>query len=409
MPTTSATAQADLAELITRARDIAPLLEAEAPDCEALGKLNERTLDALRAGGFLDLLGPSEFGGLDLGPFDAMQVIEEIFRADGSAGWIAMAQNVQLKPLTLLSHAAVSKMYANGVPGLGGQGAPVGTAEKVDGGFRITGNWSYGSNVLHSDYVSGSCILVENGAPVLSATGGPSIIRWLAPTDQIELKGNWDVLGLEASGSVDYGVSDLFVPEDFTITTPILTSKPAEWVTNPSSLSVVLWVFWGHVCGELGLGRRVLDELKTLAFKGSFNRGRLADDPVFLAEYAKADSAFEAAYVWNHQIWRDIQEAGHRGEPTTRQQITLARAAMLHVQSVNAENAQFAFREAGGASLRAGTLQRLYRNVQTAGQHMVMSRRIWSECGKDMIGNADGMIWGPYQLMPDPTAVTKEP
>lgn len=400
--------QTAVAELIARARDIAPLLEEEAPECEALGKLNQRSLSALRDGGFLDLLGPSEFGGLDLGPFDAMQVIEEIFRADGSAGWIAMAQNVQLKPLTLLSHNAVATMYANGVPGIGGQGAPVGTAEKVDGGYRVTGNWSYGSNVLHADYVSGSCVLVEGGAPVRSASGMPSVIRWLAPIDQIEIKGNWDVLGLEASGSVDYGVKDLFVSDDFAISTPILTSPPADWVTNPSSLSVILWVFWGHVVGELGLGRRLLDELKALAFKGSVNRGRLVDDPVFLTEYAKADAAFSAAYAWNHQVWRDIQEAGERGEPTSRQQITLARVAMLHIQGVNAANAHFVFREAGGTSLRAGSLQRLYRNVQTAGQHMVMSRKIWSECGKDLIGNADGMIWGPYQLIPDPTQATAE-
>jgi indole-3-acetate monooxygenase len=402
MATAPSSQNPDVTLLITRAKELAPLLEAEAPESEALGKLTERSIQALRNGGFLELLGPAEFGGFDLGPFDAMQVIEEIFRADGSAGWIAMAQNVQLKPLTLLTREAVTKMYADGVPGLGGQGAPTGTAEAVEGGYRVTGTWSYGSNVLHSDYVSGSCILVKDGIPVRNAFGAPSIIRWVAPIDQIEIKGNWNVLGLEATGSVDYGVKNLFVPEEFVISSGILTAKPADWVKNPSSLSVMLWIFWGHAVGELGLGRRLFDELKALAFKGSASRGRLAEDPVFLTEYAKADAAFQAAYAWNHQIWREIQEAGLRGDPTTRQQITLARAAMLHIQGVNAANAQFAFREAGGASLRDGPLQRLYRNVQTAGQHIVMSRKTWSECGKDMIGDAEGMIWGPYTLMPDP-------
>jgi indole-3-acetate monooxygenase len=393
--------QPDLDELIARARAIAPLLEEEATASEKQGKLTDRSVKALKDGGFWDLLGPAEFGGLDLGPFDAMQVVEEIFRADGSAGWIVMAQNVQLKPLPIYSREVVTKMYEGGAPGIGGQGAPVGTAVKVEGGYRVTGKWSYGSNVLHSDYVSGSCLLVEDGVPAKGAFGAPSIVRWLAPFDQVQIDGNWDVLGLEATGSVDYSVSDLFVPDDFVII-GLFNSKAADWVQNPSSLSVVLWIFWGHVVGELGLGRRLMEELKALAYKGSVNRGRLVDDPVFMTDYAKAFAAFEAARTWNYQIWQDIQAGGERGEPTTRELITLARTAMLHIQSVNAANAQFAFREAGGSGLRDGPLQRLYRNIMTAGQHMVMSRKIWSECGKDLIGNAEGMMWGPYALMPIP-------
>jgi indole-3-acetate monooxygenase len=405
MTTARESRPSNLTGLIERAKEIAPLLEAEAPASESLGKLTDNSIQALRDGGFLELLGPAEFGGLDLGPYDAMLVNEEIFRADGAAGWVTMCQNVQLKPLTMMSYETVAKMYAEGSPGIGGQAAPTGTAEAVEGGYRITGNWQYGSGILHSNYAAGSCILVKDGQPVKNEFGGPTIVRFLAPIDQVEIKGNWDVLGLEASGSVDYGVKDLFVPDEFASATFILNAQVSDWVKNPSKLSFMLWVFWGHAVGELGMGRRLMEELKALAFKGAPNRGRLADDPVFLTEYAKADAAFQAARAWNYQVWRDIQESGERGEPTSTEHLTLGRAAMMHLQGVNVANAQFAFTEAGGASLRDGPLQRLYRNVQAAGQHIIMSRKIWSECGKAMIGNAEGMIWGPYALMPDPRLV----
>jgi indole-3-acetate monooxygenase len=392
--------EADLVSgLIGKAREIAPALEEAAAENEALGRLNDSTIKLLRDAGFFDLYAPAEFGGLDLGPYSALRIVEQIFWADGAAGWIAMAQNVQLKMLAMMPYDSVKKMYAKGTPGLGGQGAPSGTAVAVEGGYKISGSWSYGSNVLHADYVSGTCIILEGGVPAKDKFGMPRTVRWMAPFDEVDIKGNWDVLGLKATGSVDYGVTDLFIPEGFAMTESPFTAKPPEWVKNPSPLSIIIWVFWGHAVGELGMGRRILDEMAALATKPSPRRGRLADDPVFRTEYAKAEAAFEAARAWNYQIWQDLQDSASRGLETTRKQLTLARAAMLHVQGVNAANANFVFREAGGASLRDGNLQRLYRDIMTAGQHLVMSRAGWSECAKDFLGEAEDLVWGPYQLM----------
>jgi indole-3-acetate monooxygenase len=395
-------------ELLDRAKALAPLLQEEAAESEAQRRLSERTVKALRDGGFLNLLAPAEFGGFDLGPFDSLTVVEEIFRADGSAGFNTMAHNILFKPMFYMPREAVATMFEKGTPGLAGQGSPTGKAIKVEGGYRVSGNWSYGTNVLHADYVSGSCILTEDGAPVMNAFGSPTIVRWTAPVSQVELKGDWNVLGLEATGSVDFSVDDLFIPEAFANARGVMASKPADWVENPSPLSPLVWIFWGHTVAELGLGRQLFDLLDPLAFKPSPLRGRLADDAVFLTGYAKAQATFQAACAWNLEIWREIQEVAERGEPTSQELLTRTRAAMLHIQAVNADNAQFAFREAGGASLRDGPLQRAYRDIMAAGQHVIMARQSWSDCGKHMIGAADGMIWGPYALMPDPMKAMAE-
>jgi indole-3-acetate monooxygenase len=394
---------ASLAEMIARAKALTPSIRAQAPANEALGRLNEETVSALRNGGFFDLLGPPEFGGMDLGPFDAAQVVDEIFQADGSAGWIVMAQNFQLKTLTTMDFEAVKAMYAKGVPGLGGQGAPGGTATAVEGGYRITGNWSYGSNVLHSTFVSGTCVLVEGGAPVMSPMGMPQLIRWFVPIEDVEIKGNWNTIGLKASGSVDYGVSDLFLPHKF-VMTHSYGLKAKDWVKKPSTLSAIVWVFWGHIVGELGLGRRILDEIKQVATDTSKRRGRLADDVEFRSAYARAEAAYIAARCWNYDLLHELQECAAQGLETTRRQLTLLRMAMLHIQRTNADNALFAFREGGGASLREGNFQRVFRDALAAGQHLVMSRTAWGECGKDMLGDAEDMVWGPYALMPIPKA-----
>jgi alkylation response protein AidB-like acyl-CoA dehydrogenase len=388
-----------VSDLIARARALAPLLEAEAPASEAAGQLTERVIEALRADGFLDLLGAAEFGGLDLGPFDSLRVVEELFAIDASVGWIVMVQNTQLKGLNLLPYDTVKAMYANGTPGLAGQGAPGGRAERVEGGYRVSGHWSYASNILHADFVSGTAMVTQNGQPVLGETGTPRMVRLTVERDKVELKGNWDVLGLKASGSLDFEVHDLFVPDEF-VTTSAEAATAAKWSAKPQLISIVGWLPWSHTSPELGLGRRILDEIAAFARKPSSRGGRLADDEVFRANYAKAEAAFRSAHAWIYQIWAGIQETVDRGETPTRWQYTQARTALLHAHEVNADNAAFAFREGGGTALRSGVLQRVVRDEMAAGQHLMLSRKWWGEVARDLLGEAEGMEWSALQLVP---------
>jgi indole-3-acetate monooxygenase len=356
-------------DLIRKTQALAPVFEAEAPGNDRTGQLSDVTINALRDAGLFNLLAPLEFGGFDLGPFDAMRVVEEACRADGSAGWIVMVQNTQLRMLTQLPFESAEAMYADGMPGLAGQGSPKGSAVKVEGGYRITGQWSYGSNIKHATYVSGTAFLTEGGAPVKDANGIPRTVRWTAPREDVELRGNWDVLGLRASGSLDYELKDVFVPTAFTM----------------GGLDDTLW---GEKSRKVSEPRRVC---RRLPFLRRWSNEQTED---------KAEAAFRSARAWNYEVWREIQATAERDEAPTRWQYTLARAALQQTSRVNLDNAAFAFREGGGTSLRDGPMQRTIRDTMTSGQHVFVSRKWWGDCAKDFLGEAEGFEWSPLGLTP---------
>lgn len=94
---------------------------------------------------------------------------------------------------------------------------PEGKAEKVDGGYRITGRWRFGSGLTHCDWLAAGCVVEVDGAPVPDPSGSPT--QWrvaLARPDEYAIHDTWFTTGLAGSGSKDYSADGLFVPEDRT-------------------------------------------------------------------------------------------------------------------------------------------------------------------------------------------------
>src|SRR5581483_5444192 len=98
----------------------------------------------------------------------------------------------------------------------GGQFFPNGTAETVDGGYRLTGAWNFGSGTGHSEYVAAGFIPTTAGAMEVDATGLPVLKVAVIPRHEIVFTDGWYVQGLKATGSYDYEVHDLAVPESRT-------------------------------------------------------------------------------------------------------------------------------------------------------------------------------------------------
>src|SRR5690242_15473705 len=99
-----------------------------------------------------------------------------------------------------------------------GQGVPRGQARPVEGGYMVKGPWGYGSTIYHADYAHCGCIVMIDGKPKLDESGAPFALLTHLPTSEIELTGNWDTLGLRATGSFDYKTKapEVFVPEYMT-------------------------------------------------------------------------------------------------------------------------------------------------------------------------------------------------
>jgi alkylation response protein AidB-like acyl-CoA dehydrogenase len=380
---------------LAAARALRPLIGASAAASEAAGELTEAVVSGLHDARIFAIFVPRSLGGLELTPTQGLEVLEEIAYADGSTGWVTMAACVSISTgAAFLGDEIVRKYFgAARTPVIAGHGAPVGKAVRCEGGYMLSGNWSYGSGVKHAQYIHCGGMVAGEPAPRI----------FVAPREHFEFGGNWDVIGLRATGSIDYTAKPFFVPEQASHATDCTAPRRGEaffslGIRGMSSLC--------HSGFTIGLGRRILDELAIVAESKVGRFGRLGDSESFLEKFGAAEAKLRAARAFLFETWHAIETTFAAGDPMTTRQATLHRLALNNLTWSTAELASFAFFAGGGAALRAGTLQRAFRDMQAAAQHATSAPAILRDCGRELAGLARGKIWGFATLM-DPTAERK--
>lgn len=383
--------------LLAKAKLLAPLLKSKGEENDAKGRLSDEVVAAMREAGFFSLMVPKSVGGMESNPVQVLSVIEAICNLDGATGWVMMASNVATaSAAAFLSDAGFDKVFGGSRPIVAGAGAPTGKAEVVKGGYRLTGHWTYGSGCLHADYIHAGAVIHENGAPrLIPGTKDPETRIFVFPASQAKLLGNWDVLGLRGTGSIDYAVSDVFVPEDLTHSAGELVGKRGG---DNYRIGVVGFSSLGHTGFALGHGRRILDELAALVHStGGRPTGltALGGSDSFKQEFATAEGKLRAARALCYDVWGDILDTVSKGQPVPLRQITWARLALNHATTALKENSDFAHRASGGMGLRSGTLQRLFRDTFSATQHLMVADWALRECGRDFLGLVENVRWTP--------------
>ena len=368
--------------LAERAKALVPLLDAEAEFADNEGELSPAAVAALHRDGLLKLWVPEKLGGAELDPVHSLEVLENLSYADASAGWVTMAANLSIGTAgAYLSDHAVAELWGDGKqPVIAGQGTRPGTAKMVDGGLLLSGSWSFGSGLKHSSHVHSLGIIEETGEPRIFVT----------PIEAVNLIDNWDVMGLRGTGSIDYTIESVFVPNGWSHFA--VTTTP-ERGGNLYGLGIIGFAVTCHSGWAMGVGRRLLDELAGLV-KGKAGRpGAQADSVAFQQGYAEAEAKFRAARALVMESWTDLSTSLYAGEGISVRQHTLVRLALTHITKTLHEVATFVYLAGGTTSLRRGTIQRMYRDVFAGTQHVTSSPNVWQTCGRELMGVAEGKTW----------------
>lgn len=382
-------------ELKRSVTDLLPLAEANADEAEEQYRQTDQVVAEMRRTRLYQMLIPKPLGGIELPMVEAMEIVEMLSRAEGSAGWCLMVQNVQVASAgPFLPDAGARSVFPDGADvTMSGQGVPRGYAWPVDGGYRIKGLWGYGSGIHHAEWVHSGCFVMDGDEMTLDKHGHPVIVICHHLKDTIELKGNWDVLGLRGTGSFDYTIKDgeLFVPSThcYGFDNPEQMRGGAQYRSG-----LVGSTTWGHTSWALGIGRRTLDELAKIARTRVDAFGKMSDSASFKQSFAEAEGKYRAARAFVYAAWDDLSESFAQGHGGTLEQLALIRLAMRHIHNVLSENATFAHRVARGLSLRPSMLQRCYRDVHGGTQHILLADQIAQDCGKVLLGEAEeGAEW----------------
>ena len=200
------------AQYLARARALAPQLRARSAEIEASRRLPADVVEQLRSTGVFRMGFSRRWGGPELSSAEQTEVIEAISYGDASAGWCAMIGMDTGLYASFLDEADVKEMYPSLDMITAGLLFPVGKAEIVPGGYRLSGRWQFGSGITHSDWVVSGAFLYRDGSPYPSKAAHDSRL-FLVPRSEVEVIDTWQTTGLAGSGSCDYAISDAFVPE----------------------------------------------------------------------------------------------------------------------------------------------------------------------------------------------------
>ena len=368
--------------LAERAKALVPLLDAEAEFADNEGELSPAAVAALHRDGLLKLWVPEKLGGAELDPVHSLEVLENLSYADASAGWVTMAANLSIGTAgAYLSDHAVAELWGDGKqPVIAGQGTRPGTAKMVDGGLLLSGSWSFGSGLKHSSHVHSLGIVEETGEPRIFVT----------PIEAVNLIDNWDVMGLRGTGSIDYTMESVFVPNGWSHFA--VTTTP-ERGGSLYGLGIIGFAVACHSGWAMGVGRRLLDELAELVQLKAGRPGAQADSVAFQQGYAEAEAKFRAARALVMESWTDLSKSLYTGDGISVRQHTLVRLALTHITKTLHEIATFVYLAGGTTSLRRGTIQRMYRDVFAGTQHVTSSPNVWQTCGRELMGVAQGKTW----------------
>jgi alkylation response protein AidB-like acyl-CoA dehydrogenase len=321
---------------------------------------------------------PRSHAGAELDLPAEMRVIEELARADGSAGWTVMIGGLAPVLLGKLRRETFDALYAAGPDViLAGTFNPTGVATPVDGGFAVTGQWSFASGCQHCHWLVAHCIVDDGRQP-------PIRMMVLPPTD-VEIKDTWSVSGLCGTASHDFVVSDAFVPAERSF---VIWDEPCLDVSllripelSLSSLRI------GAVA--VGIAHGALGEVTDLATGKVplFSDGTLASNPLFQHQLAGADAQLRAArallYADAEAAWATAV-AGTSFIPEHRARI---RATATWVTRTAASVVDMAYTAGGGSSLYSSSpLQRRLRDIHALTQHFAVKLDTFTKAGAVLAG-----------------------
>lgn len=374
--------------VVQRARGLRDVVAAEAAESERLRTMSPTIVDALWSSGLMTAFNPREAGGDEPDLAAMIETWIEMAWQDGSFGWIGIANfpSVWAAASYLPDEGFAEVFSGNGNQvTMGGQFAPLGQGVIVDGGYRLTGAWNFGSGTAHSQYIAAGFMPMQDGQPHMMDNGMPVMAVALIPREQVTFTDGWHVQGLKGTGSYDYNVVDVFVPEHRTFE---LFSREPRRGSSLGRMGMMAITAAGHAAWALGVAKSMLDDVQELAatkYRMS-DMASLATRPTFQKDLAHHVSAWRAARLLLLDVFGEAEAAAAADGLTPANRADL-RAAAVYITDVARECAQWAHLAAGTTSIREGSrLERAFRDIYTGTQHAFISEKVAMDAAQVWLG-----------------------
>jgi alkylation response protein AidB-like acyl-CoA dehydrogenase len=372
------------AEILARAKALAPLLRERSEDIERARRLPADVVEMLRGAGVFRMGFSRQWGGPELTSIEQTEVIEAIAYGDTSAGWCSMIGSDTGLYASFLDKGVAERMFPSLDTITAGLLFPTGRAERVDGGFRVSGRWQFGSGITHCDWVVSGAMMFRDGQPERDTGGAHDSLLVMVPRAQVEVVDTWHTTGLAGSGSCDYTITEVFVPAEHTLLFGDVRA-PAGPLAQPE-------VHMRNMPGvPLGIARAALDHVRGIAStKRNPATGAWADNYRLQVAIAECEADFTATraavYGTMRRQWDVLSAGGTLDDLTPDERAALPLARLHAFRTARSIITRLYDLLQTSSIYRPSPLDRWLRDITTMCQHIVAQDRILQSAGAYLLG-----------------------
>ncbi len=369
---TAAPPHADSPEMDTLIAEVT----ARRDEFDQLGHVPRDLVATMKKAGIFRSSTPRKFGGEALAPAAFLAIVERVSEADGSAGWVAAfgSANTYLAPLPLETQR---KIYASGPDQVYAGGLyPLQEAKEVDGGWQISGRWHFASGCKGADWIG---VGIKDTRGPDDGKQKPALMA-VMPAAEIEIVDNWNVVGMQGTGSHDTRLKDKFVAHEWTCArgAPGLIDEPLYRYPSLAYQAEV------HAAVNIGLARAALDMVTDMAGGAKIMPGalRLVDRAYYKIKLGLSEAKWRSARMFFYDACEQAWEQVVAGNPVSEELDMMLKLSATYAARVSMEVINDAYQAAGMAAIqRTHRLQRIVRDAMVVTQHAALSELNYESAG----------------------------
>jgi alkylation response protein AidB-like acyl-CoA dehydrogenase len=371
--------------LLAKAREAVPSVRARAEAIDRDRRLPGEVVTLLRDAGLFHALLPRDLGGQEADPITSGRLVEEIARADGSAGWCVMIAAQQCAFAGFLPKDDALAVFGNGGI-VAGTARPIGraiaTKEPADG-FIVSGRWPFASGSSHATWFAGECIVYDGEQPRRDAQGNEVSRMCYVPASEATIIDTWDTIGLSGTASNDFAIEGAFVPR----------TRGFQVLVDPPQHSWPLYKagplgFINHGTQALGVARGAIDSAIDIATtKRGWGGVIMKDTPRMQAAIAEAtalvDSAATYLYDMAWRCWQSTLAGEHDAQLRAKVRLATSHAMKSSLQAVD----MLHFAVATTGVFNSSPISRQFRDIHTASAHVMIGTMTIEAAGRVLLGD----------------------
>ena len=369
-----------------------PDIRTAADSIDEMRRLPDRLADRLSDAGFFHLMTGREHGGMEADPVTAAQVIEMLSTASPSVGWVTMIlATASFWTVRMVPEEVRREIFADVSPGriqptvIAGTLVPHGRAVRVEGGWRVSGQWPFASGCHHATWMPTAAWLHDESGPIRDANGAPEWRVFHLPASDCTILDTWYTSGLRGTGSTDYTMKDVFVADNYVkrhslLEEAVLPDKRYVYAAfNVPMLSAV----------ALGAARGAVDSLVEL-FGGKVDRRNqrpVAGSFDKQADLGMATATVDSARAYLYDTTAQAWELTLAGKELPRDLRAGMRLACTHAVTSSVQAVDRVHSAAGATSIYSSSpIDRFFRDAHAVAAHAFVRQTTMADGGQLLLG-----------------------